>query len=131
MNNITGILLDVQKNCLSAVTVPDKLESYYELLNCDCIDIIVRKIDGRYFNIVCDDEARLKEHPILSAVSLTEERGDLYGSLFVVGQTDDDGNLTSLTDMDVEYIMNYAPGGIYWESEDTTNPPRQCIPIDY
>lgn len=106
---IRGFLLDVENGVAEERTVPDKLDSYYKMLNCSCIDITIRKLGysgNRYFEFVVDDEGMFKTEPIISAVD-NYGRGMFVGNLFITGRTDEEGNLTSLTDKDVNYIKRF------------------------
>lgn len=107
-NLLRGVLVDVEKETASVVEIPDELDAFYKILNCDCIDIVVRAIGGRCrkkFNIVCDDEALLKNDPKISAI---DNLGNvqLCGNLFIVGGPVVDGNLTSLNEYDEAYLFS-------------------------
>ena len=104
---IKGVLLDVEKNTVEKVEFEPTLENYYKMLNCDMIEIATRKIgvkNGRVFAIVCDEEGALKEDPKISAINDIGE-AMLVGSLLIVGEADDDGNETSITDSDADFII--------------------------
>lgn len=94
-NLLRGVLVDVEKETVSVVEIPDELDEYYKILNCDCIDIVVRRIGRKNYNIVCDDEALLKAPAKISAID-NLGRPMLCGNLFIVGGEVIDGNLTSL-----------------------------------
>ena len=107
-NLLRGVLVDVENETVRVVEIPDELDSFYKILNCDCIDIVVRAIGGRCrkkFNIVCDDEALLKNAPRISAI---DNLGNvqLCGNLFIVGGTVVDSNLTSLNEYDEAYLLS-------------------------
>lgn len=88
------------------VVKASELEDYYRLIGCDCIDIVARKIGDKYFEIICDDEGLLKENPRISAIDKNKMKPALVGNLLIAGPTDEDGELTSLTDKDIELIKN-------------------------
>ena len=103
---IRGILIDVdsKKGTVKEIELDnDKLESFYEALNCDTIDIVQRMINGKPFDIVCDDEALLKYDPIPSAVR-KDGKVMLCGNLFICNHYKEE--LTSLSKKDVDYIMD-------------------------
>ena len=105
---LRGVLVDVEKETASVVEIPDELEEFYKILNCDCIDIVVRSIGGRLrkkFNIVCDDEALLKNAPKISAID-NLGNPQLCGNLFIVSGEVIDGNLTSLNEYDEAYLLS-------------------------
>lgn len=98
---ITGFLIDPHKRLAVQMTIDGTLESLYEAMGIDCIDIVTRTIAGKIYTIVCDDEGLLKEKPIPTATS-DSNTVMLYGPLFI---TNDRGpNLASLTKDDVKFI---------------------------
>lgn len=105
MRNITGVLIDVRNETAGVTTIPDTLEAYYDALHCDCIDIVMRTIGGRAFDIVCDDEGLLKDEPKVSAVNDLGEPM-LVGNLFICKS--EDGELISLSEDEREYVMDHV-----------------------
>lgn len=97
---IKGMLIDVQNETARVVEVEDKLDSYYELLQCDCIDIVERKVGRRTYSIVIDDEGLFRQ-PKISAIS---DLGDvmLVGNLLIVRR--DGESLASITNDDIKYL---------------------------
>ena len=49
------LLIDV-KNREVRMLEASTLKEYYKLIGCDIIDIVQRKIAGKYYEIICDDE---------------------------------------------------------------------------
>ena len=80
-------------------TIPDSLEGYYKLLNCDTIDIVSRKIGCKYYDIVCDDEGLFKDQVKVSAVD-GNGQAMLVGKLFIC-KHDGHGNEVGLDDDDI------------------------------
>lgn len=112
MKEITGVLVNPADRVARKATIPATLEGYYAALGCSCIDIVTRKIGGKAFDIVCDDEALLKADPIPSACNYSGY-GMLYGALFVC-KGDSQGNLVSLTDDECLHVLkrvNYRLSG--------------------
>ena len=105
---ITGILIDTEVNTAKAVTIDNTLEAYYSALHCSCIDIVERTIgeSEKYFTIVCDDEGLLKANPCISAVSDLFEP-TLVGSLLITDFDHDTGDLTSLSEHELEYVLDH------------------------
>lgn len=106
---IKAFYIDPESNTAEVRTIEDKLDTFYDLLRCRCIDIVTRKIGirGRAFNIICDDEGTFSDDPKISAID-NLGRVMLVGALLIVGQADEDGNLTSLTSNDVALIKRYV-----------------------
>lgn len=104
-NLLRGVLVDVEKETVSVVEIPDELDEYYRILNCTCIDIVVRRIGRKNFYIVCDDEALFKEPQKISAINNLGQPM-LCGNLFIVGGEVEgiNGNLTSLELSEAVYV---------------------------
>lgn len=105
---LLGVLVDVENEKVEAMEIEDDLDSFYKILNCSTIDIVVRKIGGRYkkaFDIICDDEGLFKKPQKISAI---DNLGNvqLVGNIFITGTADNEGNLTSLSIHDVAYIKS-------------------------
>ena len=102
---IKAYLVDTEKQETRPVEIEDELETYYRMLNCDTIEIhtIALGPESIEYDCVMDEEARLKVESRLSAIDCGL-RAVFLGSLMVVGKADGKGELTSLTDDDIEYI---------------------------
>ena len=102
---IKALLVDVLTgNKVERVEVdPDSLDDLYKLLVCDCIDIVTRTLNGKAFDIVCDDEGLYRDPYLVSAVG---KNGFpmLVGNLLFVHH-DGMGGLTGLSDEDIKDIM--------------------------
>lgn len=99
------IFLNVNDNKAPEVlNIKDELQSYYNLIECNTIDIVRRKIGKRYFNIVCDNEGALVDRAKISAISnLREIR--LVGNLVICSDlVSEEGELVGLTDDETKYI---------------------------
>lgn len=107
------MLIDVNKNKVQVLDIVDSLDVFYAKLDCRCIDIVTRKIGGVEFDIMCDDEGLFKSYPIPSACD------DLGGIMFVgnimLFHNDGKGNLTGLTDRDIEMLRSHI--GLYFDEE--------------
>lgn len=102
--NVKGVLVDVENGFFGEATLDGELESYYNALKCNCIDIAPRCIGSKRFAIYCDDEGLLKEDPCPSA--FTPGRGvTLVGNLFIA-QVDEHGETVSLTDSEIELVLS-------------------------
>ena len=99
------LLLDVENKEIKKVEA-NGLDDYYELIGCRCIDIVRRTIGDVEVEIVLDDEGTLVNQPKISAIS-PEGTPMLCGNLLVAsGRVTDDGELTELTEGEVDEIMD-------------------------
>lgn len=95
------------------MTIEDKLEVFYDLIHCRTIDIVERRFGGVMFDVICDDEALLREEVGLPT-SLwfgRKEKGEregilegLYGTLLLCHH-DNKGELLSATPNDLLAIQ--------------------------
>lgn len=97
-----GLLLNVVEDKVRIVEA-NGLDDYYRLMGCSVIDITQRKIAGKYYDIICDDEGLLKENPKISAITHMGQPV-LVGNLIIAGEADADGNLTDLLDTDILHL---------------------------
>lgn len=86
------------------VTECNDLDDYYKKLGAEPINIVSRKIDDKYFDIICDDMGLCRENPIVSGVAVDRETF-LVGNL-IFANHDGQGNEASLTDEDILTIFN-------------------------
>ena len=104
------------------IEVEPSLKEYYRLIGCDCIDIVVREIDGHPYNIVLDDEGLLKPNRI-TAMSLTSDvfgnTERLAGTLLVFG-LDEECDLAGLDDDEVLQIQRHIVSAIF--SDESIHP---------
>lgn len=99
-----GLLLDVEHDEVKIVEA-NGLEDYYRLMGCNKIEIVERRIRGKYFEVVCDEEGLFQAEPKVSAV---DGHGDpmLVGSLIIYGEPGAGGERCSLTDKDIAHLRN-------------------------
>lgn len=86
--------------------IQDELSEYYKLIECSTIDIVVRKIAGKTYDIICDDEGLFKESPRVTAL-WNDFTPALVGNL-IFAHHDAEGNMTGLTDNEIQDIMQSA-----------------------
>ena len=92
---------------VQAKEIEDTLSNYYEILSCNNIDIVTRKIKGFKACFVVDDEYLLKHTPNQPPVSVFVGDGDeaIYGALVITGYSaNEGGKLLSLTDEQIDII---------------------------
>ena len=99
------LMLDVVNKNIKMVEA-NTLADYYKLIGCRCLDIIHRRIGDAEVEIVLDDEGLLVENPKPSAISV-DGTPVLFGNLLIAsGRVTDDGELTELTEAEVDEIMD-------------------------
>ena len=110
MRKIKAYYIDPMNNIAEAREITPCLDTYYEMLRCNTIDIVNRAIGRRgnvRFDIVCDDEGTFVDDPRISAI---DDYGMpmLVGALLVIGQADEEGEETSLTDKEIRHLQTYT-----------------------
>jgi len=96
------LLLNVYEDTLTVIDIEPELEAYYKALDCDCVDVVVRKIGRRKFDVMRDDEGLLKANAKISAI-------DNLGRTMLVGNLmffhhDGLGNLFGLSHDDIDHL---------------------------
>ena len=101
-----SLFFNVKENQFEVIEIekPD-LQFFDKKIGCDLIDIAVRKIDGKEFNIVLDEEGLLKEDPIVSAIDGNGNPTFVGNLMFFGGETTEDGGLVGLTDAEIDHIL--------------------------
>lgn len=88
--------------------IEDKLETYYEILSCDNINILSCKIKDFRGCFVIDDEYLLKNTPNQPPVAVLVDdnwKDAIYGALVITGYSaNEGGKLLSLTDEQINII---------------------------
>lgn len=82
----------------------DKLNEYYRYLNCRCIDMATIDVDGHAYDVVCDDEALLRQ-PLIPSLYVSEEQV-LFGNL-VFARNNKDGESVGLEREDMIRLLDY------------------------
>ena len=99
------LLLDVKNREVKMVEA-NELDDYYRLIGCRTIDIVSRSIGDVRVEIVLDDEGAIIDKPKTSAIDI-DGTPMLFGNLLVAsGRVTEDGELTELTQEEVDEIMD-------------------------
>ncbi len=104
MKKIKGLLIkrDGLNLIIKEEIIPNELAAFQKIISSQTIDIITRKINNKQFCFIIDDNGRFlfKERTCISYFE------DLVGDVFIVGQANSNGDLTSLKDSDIELISS-------------------------
>lgn len=92
------------KEFSTEVVEANNLKDYYKFLDCDTIDIVMRKVNETEFDIICDDEGLFKKDNFVSARSSMGEPL-LVGNLLFCHH-DEEGEMTSVTDEEIELLKS-------------------------
>ena len=78
---------------------------FYRLIDCDLIDITCREINGKRYDIICDDCGWFRDDVKFSAVT-AYGNPVLVGNLIITGEADADGGQTDLQPQDIKYLLD-------------------------
>ena len=103
-----GLLLDLNNNETKVIEA-NSLQDYYDLIGCNLIEIVSRKIGRKRFDVICDEEGTFAAEPKISAI---DNLGTpmFVGNLIICGQADEEGKLTDLSSRDINYIKKRILG---------------------
>lgn len=105
MKEITVMILKAGDNSFPTVeTIKDDLDEFYKIIECNTIDIVSRKIGGIYYDIICDEEALLKDSPVVSVVS-KDGSPLICGNIIICNSKE--GELKSLSNTDIYNLIKY------------------------
>ena len=106
---LKGIFLDVEnKQRPVVVEVDNNIYAFHKILRFDDIDITRRTFGEKEFRVVADDIGYFRRIPKFSAYPSSGCLGimPLVGNLLIFGMEDKFGEMTDLTDEDIELILS-------------------------
>ena len=89
---------------ISIENVNDELEVYYEMLNCDMIDINTITVNDVEYDIIHDDEFLLKR-PLVPTLYVNNEL-IIFGA-FLISRANEDGEEIGLTHKEIDNFLEY------------------------
>ena len=106
--SLKGVLVDVINDKVEEHEIDhNNYKAFYPVLNCDCFDIVTRKIGKHYYDIYCDDEGLFKEDNPVAIVTESkygEVVEQIVGNCFIC-KSDDEGNSISLTPKEITEVL--------------------------
>ena len=112
------LLIDVNRREVSEVDISNYCPDCYKLIGCRNIDIIRRYIgsEKRLYDIILDDEGKLKPNQIVSGIS--PDFSELLVGNLLITNSKKFGNRIGLTDADIYYIKKSIVTGHRVENEE-------------
>ncbi len=108
-------VFDEKTREFSIMEIEDSLDDYYKIIGCNYIDIVERKIFGKWFDVICDDEGLLKENPTVTAID-AGFNPMLVGTL-IFAHHDAEGHMTSIEDEEEAVLELATQTGYVWPCE--------------
>ena len=105
-------MLYLRASAATFETVEPSLKNYYKMLDCDLIDIVSINFNGKTYDVICDDEALLKQPPYSFSVISKEGHPMIAGNILICKS--EDGYEKSLSPEDVIHLMT----SICWTSQN-------------
>jgi hypothetical protein len=97
--NINVAVFKPKTGKLERLTIENKLQAFYELLECDTIDIV----KFRDMQVICDDNGLLVDDPLPSLL-VKNQGAVLFGNLIFTGRADKNGDLQDLFLLDEDTL---------------------------
>lgn len=110
-----AFIIDTKTDEAKGIDIEYSLKTLYKLICCDLVDIVVREINGKEFNIVVDDEGLFKKNRISGFGVLTEEK--LVGTMLVFG-VGDDRDIRGLTKYEEHIIARRVVQSIFADGSE-------------
>ena len=98
------VFIDMSTGTASVINVEHSLGAWYDLIGCQLVEMVDRRIGRKRFTVICDEEGTFRKDCMISAIDNTG-RGMFVGSLLIVNGPDEEGNTQELTEADAAYIM--------------------------
>ena len=86
MKKIDCYIINAKDMVYTKTKIDDNLETFYNIINTDSIEIISRRINGKMTQIICDEEGKLKQHQYISGMS--EENNEILVGNLIIKSTD-------------------------------------------
>jgi len=103
MDGILDAMLVKETGGYEQIGIKDELEVYYDLIQCDTIDLVTRTVGGQAYAFVVDDDGRLFNR--MPTVIADDGEVLLVGNVVILRR--DGSELASLTEGDVENIVHH------------------------
>lgn len=86
------------------IDLDNTLEEMYRLIGCDLVEVVQVEVDGKFYDVYCDEEFLLKEKPIPTLY--LNDKQVLCGNL-VFTTCDEEGKLGSVTEEDIDKLIDF------------------------
>lgn len=80
------------------------LDEMYKIIGCDVVDLVEIKVEGKFYDVYCDDEFLLKDNPVPTL--FIDNETVLCGNLIFTTRNDE-GKAAKITNDDVKKLTNF------------------------
>lgn len=105
---IRVIVIDNETSTVEERMIVPSLDTYYDIIGCRCIDIVRRSVQGCEVDVICDDEALLREEEPIPAMSTLDHSDIIFGKV-IICDVDNEGAEIGLDEEKFRAVM-YAIG---------------------
>lgn len=106
MKKMLAYYLNPKTDTFGGEPILDDLKCFYDMLDCELVEMHDYKLGDKWFNFIMDEEGLFKDDLRIGACDENMEF-PIIGSVLITGEPDDEGELTTLTQEDVEYINQF------------------------
>ena len=108
---------DIPKYQIQSLRMENTLEKMYEVLGCDMVEVVTVNINGKDYDIWCDEEALCKANVPEPVLPLSDDPRDrnfqvIFGPV-VFANCNEDGERASLSEKDEAAILPWVTEKIY------------------
>lgn len=86
MKKIKVYVINAKDTSYEQKEIDEDLQTFYDIINTDSIEICTRRINGKLTQIICDEEGKLKKNQYISALS--EENNECLVGNLIIKSTD-------------------------------------------
>ena len=104
--NVDEIEMAMKNIGFEVKEVEDTPQAFAAAMCCRYIDIVKRKIGRKNYNIICEDDGYGVNESLVSILNRRDQNQNVYGNIVIAGVEDKEGELTSLSDRDVESVVS-------------------------
>ena len=76
----------------------------YKIIGCDLVDLVEIEVEGKFYDVYCDDEFLLKDNPVPTL--FIDNENVLCGNL-VFTTRDEEGKVAEITNDDVKKLTKF------------------------
>lgn len=121
---IKVFVLDVQQRAAYITYIDNHdLDTMYQIMNCNLIDVAIHSIEGQNFDFIVDDEGLLKS-PVIPSVFSNNKNILNVGSIIICNSND--GIFQSLSNKDIKLIQKHIKTMLYSTNDSS---PKIGVPV--
>jgi len=125
---IRVIVIDHETSTVEERMIVPSLDTYYDIIGCRCIDVVRRSVRGFEVDVICDDEALLRDEEPVPAMSTTTHSDIIFGKV-IICDVDDEGREIGLDDEKFHAVMYAIGSGVIRVPEQHGREIWKTVPV--